>query len=128
MNDEERYEAGLKVRREVLGEDYVDQALASADEFSRELQDHLNRFAWGVAWTRPGLDRRTRSLLTLGLLTALGKTAELKTHTRGALRNGCTPEEIAEVFLHASVYAGVPAAVEAFRAAQPVVAEQATGS
>lgn len=123
MNDEERYAAGLRVRREVLGEEYVDQALNSADDFSSELQDHLNRFAWGVAWTRDGLDRRTRSLLTLGLLTALGKTAEIKTHTRGALRNGCTPDEIKEVFLHTAVYAGVPAAVDAFRSAQPVVQE-----
>jgi 4-carboxymuconolactone decarboxylase len=120
-----RYEAGLAVRNEVLGPEYVERSLASVDHFSQALQDHLNEFCWGLAWTRPDLDRRTRSLLTLGVLATLGKPNEIKAHTLGALRNGCTPAEIREVFLHVAVYAGVPAAVEAFRAAAPVIAEEA---
>jgi 4-carboxymuconolactone decarboxylase len=123
MNDDERYQAGLRVRREVLGDEYVDRAVAGADAFTQDLQEYLNKFCWGVAWTRPGLDRRTRSLVTLAILGATGKTAEVKTHTLGALRNGCTPEQIKEVFLHLATYVGVPSAVDAFRAAQPVVAE-----
>jgi 4-carboxymuconolactone decarboxylase len=123
MNDEERHDAGLQVRREVLGAEYVDRAAANADPFTQDLQDYLNKFCWGVAWTRTGLDRRTRSLITLAILGATGKTTEIKTHTLGALRNGCTPEEIKEVFLHLATYVGVPSTVDAFRAAQPVVAE-----
>jgi 4-carboxymuconolactone decarboxylase len=123
MNDEDRFNAGLQVRREVLGDEYVDRAAANADSFTQDLQDYLNKFCWGVAWTRTGLDRRTRSLITLAILGAAGKTTEIKTHTLGALRNGCTPEEIKEVFLHLATYVGVPSTVEAFRAAQPVVTE-----
>jgi len=126
LNDEERHDAGLAVRRQVLGDEYVERALENADAWTAEFQRHLNTFCWGVAWTRPGLDRRTRSLLTLAILGATGKTTELKGHTLGALRNGCTPEEIREVFLHLAVYAGAPSAVEAFRAAQPVVAERSS--
>jgi 4-carboxymuconolactone decarboxylase len=119
----ERYEQGLQVRREVLGGEYVDKALSSVDGFTEELQDFVTEQCWGVVWTRPGLERKTRSLITLAILASTNKYTELKAHTRGALRNGCSPEEIREVFLQCAVYAGVPSAVEAFRAAQPVVAE-----
>ena len=119
----ERYEEGLQVRREVLGAEYVDRALSSADSFTEELQDFVTAQCWGVVWTRPGLERKTRSLITLAILASTNKYTEVKAHTRGALRNGCSPEEIREVFLQCAVYAGVPSAVEAFRAAQPVVAE-----
>lgn len=122
MNDEDRLQAGLKLRREVLGDEYVNQALVAADQFTGDLQEHLNRFCWGVVWTRPGLDRRTRSLITLAILAVTGKTTELRAHTLGAIRNGCTDDEIKEVFLHLAIYGGVPSAVEAFRAAQPVIA------
>jgi 4-carboxymuconolactone decarboxylase len=119
----ERYEEGLQARREVLGDEYVDKALGSADQFTSVLQDYVTEFCWGVAWTRPGLDRRTRSLVNLGMLASNGQSAEVTTHTRGALRNGCTVEEIQEVLLQVAVYAGTPTAVEAFRAAHPVVRE-----
>jgi len=122
----QRYEDGLSVRRQVLGEDYVEQALAQADGFGLDFQDFLNEHVWGAIWTRPGLDRRTRSLVTLAVLATRGKTTELKAHTVGALRNGCTPQEIKEVFLHLAAYAGAPVAVEAFRVAQPVVAERSS--
>jgi len=117
-----RYQEGLAVRQQVLGEEYVAKGRADADAFTTELQDYLNEFCWGVVWTRPGLDRKTRSLITLAVLATTGKSAELKAHTLGALRNGSTPDEIKEVFFQLAVYAGVPAAVEAFRAAQPVIA------
>lgn len=117
------YEEGLKARRTVLGDEYVDRALSSADEFTSVLQDYVTEHCWGVAWTRPGLDRRTRSLVNLAMLASSGQSSEVATHTRGAFRNGCTLEEIQEVFLQVAVYAGTPAAVEAFRAAHPVVQE-----
>ncbi len=112
---------GLAARRQVLGPDYVDRALAEADDFTTELQDFLNAQVWGAVWTRPGLECKARSLITLTVLATTGKMAELKAHTLGALRNGWTPDEL-KVFLHIAVYAGVPTAVEAFRAAQPVIA------
>ncbi|WP_067678624.1 4-carboxymuconolactone decarboxylase [Nocardia miyunensis] len=121
----ERYEAGLQVRREVVGEEYVERALASATEFSRPLQDLVTEYCWGAVWTREGLDRRTRSMLTLSMLTALNRSTEFATHVRAALTNGVTPEEIREVLLHATVYAGVPAGVEAFRIAGPILVEHA---
>ena len=99
--------------------------MAGVDEFTKDLQEYLNSFCWGVTWIRPGLDRRTRSLLTLAILGATGKTSELASHTRGALHNGCSTDEIKEVFLHLATYAGVPTAVEAFRAAQPIVSKSA---
>lgn len=117
----ERYESGLHMRREVVGEEYVSKALAAADEFTAPLQDYVTEFCWGVAWTRPGLDLRTRSLVNLGILASRGQSPELATHTRGALRNGATISEIQEVLLQVAVYAGTPAAVEAFRAAHPAV-------
>jgi 4-carboxymuconolactone decarboxylase len=121
--DRELYEKGLEVRREVLGADYVDNAIKTADDFNRPLQEFVTEYCWGGIWTRPGLPRKTRSMLNLAMLTALGRSHELKLHVRGALKNGCTKEEIAEVLLQAGVYCGVPAAVDAFRNAREVFAE-----
>ena len=111
------------MRRAVLGEAYVDQAMASADEFTRPLQELVTEYCWGAIWTRPGLSRKTRSLINLAMLTALNRPHELKLHVRGALRNGCTREEIMEVFLQAAVYCGVPAAVDSFRIAREAFQE-----
>ena len=116
-------EKGLKIRREVLGDTYVERALDGRTEFNRELQDLLNEVCWGGAWGRETLSRRERSLMNLAMLTALGRSHEVTAHTRGALNNGLTPKEIAEVFLHAAIYCGVPAAVDSFRAANPVIDE-----
>ena len=118
---DEQYHRGLQTRREVMGDDFVDRALAGATAFTQPIQDHISRAAWGDVWQRPGLDRKTRSLITVAMLTALGKQHELKGHVRGALNNGATAAEIQEVLLHASIYCGVPTAVEAFRTAAEVV-------
>ena len=115
--DDELYRAGLQVRREVLGDEHVDRASASADAFTAPFQDHVTRHAWGAVWTRDELGRRERSLVTLALLAALGRTDELAMHVRGALTNGVTVDEIAEVLLHTAVYAGAPAANSAFAVA-----------
>ncbi len=115
------HEQGLKVRREVMGDAFVDRALGNATEFTAPLQEFVNTHAWGGVWTREGLPRKTRSLITLAALTALKCPQELKGHVRGALNNGCTVEEIREALLHCAVYAGVPAAIDAFRAAQEVI-------
>jgi 3-oxoadipate enol-lactonase/4-carboxymuconolactone decarboxylase len=120
------YEAGLKIRREVLGDAHVDRVLASADEFSGDFQDLITRYAWGEIWNRPGLDRRSRSCVTLTALVAGGHLEELAFHTRAALRNGLTPVEIKEVLLQAAVYCGVPAANSAFKVAQQVIREETT--
>ncbi|WP_425055880.1 carboxymuconolactone decarboxylase family protein [Pseudomonas abyssi] len=112
---------GLQVRREVMGDAFVDRALNNATEFSQPLQEFVNEHAWGGVWNREGLDRKTRSLVTLAALTALKCPQELKGHVRGALNNGCTVEEIREALLHCAVYAGVPAAIDAFRSAQEVI-------
>ncbi|MFD8231621.1 4-carboxymuconolactone decarboxylase [Streptomyces sp. NPDC059696] len=120
------YDAGIKVRREVLGDAHVDRALARADEFSGDFQELLTRYAWGEIWDRPGLDRRTRSCVTLTALVAGGHLDELAFHTRAALRNGLTPDEIKEVLLQAAVYCGVPAANSAFKVAQQVIREETT--
>ena len=112
---------GLQVRREVMGDAFVDRALNNATEFSQPLQEFVNEHAWGGGWNREGLDRKTRSLITLAALTALKCPQELKGHVRGALNNGCTVEEIREALLHCAVYAGVPAAIDAFRSAQEVI-------
>jgi 4-carboxymuconolactone decarboxylase len=120
---DERYEAGMKVRREVLGDEHVDRATASATDFSRPFQEFITRAAWGEAWTRPGLDRRTRSAITLAVLTALRAEHEIPMHVRAALRNGLTREEIREVLIHTAVYAGVPAANRAFALAQKTLDE-----
>jgi 3-oxoadipate enol-lactonase/4-carboxymuconolactone decarboxylase len=120
------YDAGIKVRREVLGDAHVDQALAQADEFSGDFQEFITRYAWGEIWDRPGLDRRSRSCVTLTALVAGGHLDELAFHTRAALRNGLTPVEIKEVLLQAAVYCGVPAANSAFKVAQQVIREETT--
>jgi 4-carboxymuconolactone decarboxylase len=112
---------GLATRRAVLGDAYVDAALAKVTPFTEPLQELVTRHAWGNTWQRPGLDLRTRSIVTVSMLVALGRMHELKTHVRGALNNGVTPQELQEIFLHASVYCGFPAAVDAFRAAAEVV-------
>ncbi|CAL79512.1 4-carboxymuconolactone decarboxylase [Bradyrhizobium sp. ORS 278] len=122
MSDEkELFEKGLKVRREVLGEAYVDGSLAKADDFMMAFQHITTEMCWGYAWTRPGLDRRTRSIVNLAMLTALSKPSELKLHVKGALTNGVTVEEIKEILLHATVYCGIPAGLEAFKAAHEVL-------
>src|SRR3954465_615667 len=118
------YDAGMKVRREVLGDAHVDRAIENTTDFTAPFQDFITRMAWGSVWTRDGLDRRTRSCITLAVLTALGREEELKLHVRAARRNGLTPEEIGEVLLHPAVYAGVPAANRAFALAQEVLAEE----
>lgn len=118
------HEEGMKVRREVLGDAHVDRAEANKTEFTEDFQDFITRYAWGEVWSRPGLDRRTRSVATLAALVALRAEGEIVIHVRGALRNGLTPEEIKEVILHTAVYAGVPAANDAFRIAQQVIAEE----
>lgn len=120
------YDAGIKVRREVLGDAHVDRALAQADEFSGDFQEFITRYAWGEIWDRPGLDRRSRSCITLTALVAGGHLDELAFHTRAALRNGLTPNEIKEVLLQAAVYCGVPAANSAFKVAQQVIREETT--
>jgi 4-carboxymuconolactone decarboxylase len=113
--------AGLATRRAVLGDTYVDRALAQATPFSEPLQELVTRHAWGNTWQRPGLDLRTRSIVTVSMLVALGRMHELKIHLRGALNNGVTKTELQEILLHASVYCGFPAAVDAFRAAAEVI-------
>jgi 4-carboxymuconolactone decarboxylase len=118
------YEAGMEVRREVLGDAHVDRSVAHTTDFTRDFQEHLTRLAWGSVWTRPGLDRRTRSAITLATLTALGREGELELHVRGALRNGLTADEISEILIHTSVYAGLPAANAAFAIAQRVIDEE----
>jgi 4-carboxymuconolactone decarboxylase len=123
MSDE-RHDAGMRVRREVLGDEHVDRAQAAATRFTQPFQDHITRAAWGDVWTRPGLDRRTRSAITLALLAALGHDEELGLHVRAARRNGLTADEIAEVLLHTAVYAGVPAANRAFAIAQRVLEDE----
>ncbi|WP_226466047.1 4-carboxymuconolactone decarboxylase [Hydrogenophaga taeniospiralis] len=123
MQDEqdEQYDKGLATRREVMGDAFVDRALAGTTPFTQPIQDHISRAAWGDVWQRPGLDRKTRSLVTVAMLTALGKQHELKGHVRGALNNGASVQEIQEVLLHAAIYCGIPTSVEAFRTAAEVV-------
>ena len=114
----ESKKSGVEVRRQVMGDAFVDRALGNATEFTQPLQDFVNEHAWGGVWNREGLSLKTRSLITLAALTALKCPQELKGHVRGALNNGCSVEEIREALLHCAVYAGVPAAIDAFRAAQ----------
>jgi 4-carboxymuconolactone decarboxylase len=115
------FEKGLEARRAVLGKDYVDGSLARADDFMMAFQRITTEMCWGYAWTRPGLERKTRSIINLAMLTALGKPAELKLHVKGALTNGVSVEEIKEILLHATVYCGIPAGLEAFKAAHEVL-------
>jgi len=124
MSDDDLYEAGLQVRREVLGVDYVDRSLATAGEFMAPFQRMTTEWCWGEIWTRPGLDRRARSLMNLAMLTALNKPNELKLHVRGALANGLSVAEIQEALLHATVYCGIPAGLEAFKAAQAALQDE----
>ncbi|MFI7432261.1 4-carboxymuconolactone decarboxylase [Micromonospora haikouensis] len=124
MNDRERHDAGMTVRREVLGNAHVDRAVAGTDAFTADFQDFITRYAWGEVWSRPGLDRRTRSCVTLAVLAALHHDEELTMHVRAALRNGLSPQEVAEVLLQVGVYAGVPAANRAFRVAREVLRQE----
>ena len=119
----DRYDEGMKVRRAVLGDEHVDRATANATDFTRPFQEFITRGAWGDVWTREGLDRRTRSVITLSVLIALRAENEIGMHIKGALRNGLTPEEIRELIIHASVYAGVPAANSAMAIAAKVLNE-----
>ena len=121
---ESAYDLGLATRKRVMGEAFVASAFANATPFTQPIQEHITRAAWGDVWQRPGLDLKTRSLITVAMLTALGKQQELKGHVRGALNNGATVAEIQEVLLHATVYCGVPAAVDAFRSANEVVSTE----
>jgi 4-carboxymuconolactone decarboxylase len=124
MTDDPLHDAGMRVRREVLGDEHVDRAIAATTPLTEAFQDLITRFAWGSVWTREGLDRRARSCVTLAVLTALGREHELAMHVRAARRNGLTAEEIGEVLLHTAVYAGVPAANRAFAIAQDVLREE----
>ena len=121
--NEELFEKGLKVRREVLGAEHVDASLKNADSFTMPMQELVTQYCWGDVWNRPGIDRRTRSFLNLAMITALNRPHELKLHVRGAINNGLTKEEIAEVFLQAAIYCGVPAAIDSFRSAKEVFDE-----
>ena len=112
---ENRYEAGMKARREVLGDDHVDRSLAATDELTRPLQDLVVEYGWGAIWTRPGLDRKTRSLINIGMLTALNRPHELRIHLKGALNNGCSKEEVVETVLQTGIYCGLPAALDTMR-------------
>ena len=121
--DKDLLARGLQVRKEVLGKEYVENAMKTANEFNQPFQEFLSEYCWGAVWTREGLPRKTRSMLNLAMLTALGKNHELKLHIKGALTNGVTRGEIREVFIQTSVYCGVPAGVEAFRCAKEVFTE-----
>jgi len=122
--EDSAYDRGMQIRREVLGEEYVDAAIERTTEFTADFQDFITRYAWGEIWARPGLDRRTRSCITLTALVALGRFEELEMHVRAAVRNGLAPEEIGEVFLQSAVYCGVPAANSAFAVARRVLSER----
>ncbi|MEV7135593.1 4-carboxymuconolactone decarboxylase [Arthrobacter sp. NPDC093128] len=122
MNND-TYEQGEKIRREVLGDAHVERSLSSATEFTRPIQELVTEYCWGAIWSRPGLERKTRSLVNLAMLTALNRSHELAVHVRGAANNGCTDEEIQEVLMQAAIYAGVPAALESFRIAEKTLKE-----
>ena len=121
----ETFEQGLSIRKAVLGEDYVNQALSNADELSMPLQQLVTEYCWGTVWAREGLPRKTRSLINLGMIAALNRPHELKLHVRGALNNGCSKEEVVEAILQIAIYCGVPAAVDAMRTAREVFGEAA---
>jgi 4-carboxymuconolactone decarboxylase len=121
--DKEMFEKGLSIRRAVLGADFVDKAIASADDFNRPLQELVTQYCWGEVWGRPGLDRKTRSIMNLAMLSALNRPHEVKMHIKGALNNGLTKDDIKEVFLQVAIYCGVPAAVDSFRLAREVFQE-----
>jgi 4-carboxymuconolactone decarboxylase len=121
--EKELFEKGLAIRREVLGAEYVDGSIRSADDFNRPMQELTTKYCWGTIWSRPGLSRKTRSLINLAMLTALNRPHEIELHIRGALKNGVTREEMMEVFLQTAIYCGVPAAIDSFRTAKKVFAE-----
>ncbi|MCA0405508.1 MAG: carboxymuconolactone decarboxylase family protein [Proteobacteria bacterium] len=121
MSESEQFNKGLKLRREVLGAEYVDGSLAKADDFMMAFQRITTEWCWGYTWSREGLDKKTRSMLNLAMLTALSKPVELKLHVKGALANGVSVEEIKEILLHATVYSGIPAGLDAFKAAHEVL-------
>ena len=123
MKNQEAFDQGLKTRREVLGADYVDGAIRNADDFNMPMQELVTEYCWNGIWNRPGLDRRTRSMLNLAMITALNRPHELKLHVRGAINNGVTIEEIKEVLIHATVYCGIPAGLDSFKAANEVLKE-----
>ncbi len=118
--NKELFDRGLEIRKAVLGKEYVEKSLASADDFNRPMQELTTEYCWGYVWGRPGLDRKTRSLLNLAMISALNRPHELRIHVEGALRNGVTREEIREVFMQVAIYCGVPAGVDSFRAAREV--------
>jgi len=123
MDDRERYEAGMKLRRAVLGDAHVDRSLQQLNDLNRDFQDFITRYAWGDIWSRPGLSRHTRSLITLAMMVALNRADEFRMHVRAALRNGVTRDEIKEVLLQTAIYCGLPAANAAFHAAEEALAE-----
>lgn len=125
MDENANYKAGLAVRKQVLGEEYVNNSLANADEFMQPLQQYLTEHAWGFVWVRDGLPLKTRSMLNLAMLVALNRPNELKLHIKGAINNGVTQEEMREIFLQCGVYCGAPAALDAFKVAQQVFKESA---
>jgi len=120
----ESFDKGMRTRREVLGDEYVDRAIANADDFSLPLQEIVTEYCWDRVWNRPGLPRKTRSLLNIAMISALNRPHELRIHIAGALRNGCTLEEIREVLLQVTIYAGVPAGVDGFRIAREVIQKE----
>ena len=128
MDDTERHEAGMRIRRSVLGDEHVKRAEATKDDFDADFQDLITRYAWGEIWTRPGLPRHTRSLLTIGLMVALNRGEELRLHLRAAANNGVTAAEIREVLLHCAIYCGVPAANAAFHVAKEVLSQDNDGA
>ena len=117
----ETYETGMRIRRSVLGDEHVDRSITKATDFSRPIQDLVTEYCWGEIWGRDGLEKKTRSMINIAMLTALNRPHELEVHVRGALTNGCTVEEIQEVLLQTAIYCGVPAAIESFRIAQKVL-------
>ena len=125
--DQQTYETGLKIRSEVLGKEYVENSMKSADEFNKPFQEFVTEYCWGAGWGRPGLSRKERSMLNLAMLAILNRPHELKLHVRGALTNGLTKDQIREIFMHIAIYAGVPAGVDAFRQAREVFAEEKKG-
>ncbi|MGZ5079843.1 MAG: carboxymuconolactone decarboxylase family protein [Usitatibacter sp.] len=128
MSESESYKAGLAVRKQVLGEKYVNDSMAQADDFTAPLQQYLTEHAWGAVWVREGLSLKTRSMLNLAILTAINRPAELRLHIRGALNNGVTKKEMREIFLHCGAYCGAPAALDAFKVAKQLFAEDAAAS
>jgi 4-carboxymuconolactone decarboxylase len=122
-----KYDAGLEVRKAVLGSDYVNNSIQNATPFTKPLQELVTEYCWGTVWTRDGIDRKTRSVINLAMLTALNRPHEIELHVRGALNNGVTHEEMQEIFLQAAIYCGVPAALDSFRIAQRVLNDQAKG-